>query len=83
MSDNGNHMFAQDTLGDIQVAIHFPQDETSSSTPSPATSRSTATTTTSTARPTADPYFTHYDPRDEHSAFMQVGNSALTPSSLF
>merc|ERR1719400_892050 len=24
------------------------------------------------ARPTADPYFTHYDPRDEHSAFMQA-----------
>merc|ERR1712209_315829 len=32
----------------------------------------TTTTTTSTARPTADPYFTHYDPRDEHSAFMQA-----------
>merc|ERR1719367_494453 len=67
----------KDTLGDIQVAIHFPQDEASSSTPSPATSRSTATTTTTTtttttARPTADPYFTHYDPRDEHSAFMQA-----------
>merc|ERR1719362_2743165 len=62
----------KDTLGDIQVAIHFPQDEASSSTPSPPTLRSTATTTTtttttttSTARPTADPYFTHYDPRDE------------------
>merc|ERR550519_1725366 len=51
----------KDALGDIQVAIHFPQDEASSSTPSPATARSTA-----------DPYFTHYDPRDEHSAFMQA-----------
>merc|ERR1719278_580417 len=57
----------KDALGDIQVAIHFPQDEASSSTPSPAT-----TTSTTTARPTADPYFTHYDPRDEHSAFMQA-----------
>merc|ERR1712117_565273 len=49
-----------DSLGDIQVAIHFPQDESSSST------------TSTTARPTADPYFTHYDPRDEHAAFMQA-----------
>merc|ERR1719362_1733254 len=38
----------KDALGDIQVAIHFPQDEASSSTPSPPTSRSTATTTTTT-----------------------------------
>merc|ERR1712061_89136 len=72
----------KDALGDIQVAIHFPQDEASSSTPSPATARSTAsttttttpttTTTTTTARPTADPYFTHYDPRDEHASSMQA-----------
>merc|ERR1719367_2696830 len=55
----------KDTLGDIQVAIHFPQDEATTTT-------TTTTTTTSTARPTADPYFTHYDPRDEHSAFMQA-----------
>merc|ERR1712168_809260 len=30
------------------------------------------TATTTTVRPTADPYFTHYDPRDEHAAFMQA-----------
>merc|ERR1712117_712015 len=44
------------------------KDESSSST----TSTTTTTTTTTTARPTADPYFTHYDPRDEHAAFMQA-----------
>merc|ERR1719244_773541 len=41
--------------------------------PPPSTTTTTTTTTTSsTMRPTADPYFTHYDPRDEHSAFMQA-----------
>merc|ERR1712117_65664 len=64
--DEYNDESEKDSLGDIQVAIHFPQDESSSST------TSTTTTTTTTARPTADPYFTHYDPRDEHAAFMQA-----------
>merc|ERR1711872_144280 len=66
--DEYNDESEKDSLGDIQVAIHFPQDESSSST----TSTTTTTTTTTTARPTADPYFTHYDPRDEHAAFMQA-----------
>merc|ERR1712080_439946 len=30
------------------------------------------TTTTTTTRPTADPYFTHYDPRDEHDAYKEA-----------
>jgi len=67
----------KDSLGDIQVAIHFPQDESSSTsttttTTTTTTTSTTTTTTTTTARPTADPYFTHYDPRDEHAAFMQA-----------
>jgi len=70
----------KDSLGDIQVAIHFPQDEssststttTSTTTTTTTTTSTTTTTTTTTARPTADPYFTHYDPRDEHAAFMQA-----------
>merc|ERR1712025_1269219 len=68
----------KDSLGDIQVAIHFPQDESSSTstttttTTTTTTPSTTTTTTTTTARPTADPYFTHYDPRDEHAAFMQA-----------
>merc|ERR1712025_819506 len=32
----------------------------------------TTTTTTTTTRPTADPYFTHYDPRDEHEAYKEA-----------
>jgi len=68
----------KDALGDIQVAIHFPQDESSAppslptTTTTSTTTTTTTTTTSSTMRPTADPYFTHYDPRDEHSAFMQA-----------
>merc|ERR1712080_89301 len=47
-------------LGDIQVAVHFPQEE------------GTTTSTTTTEKPTADPYFTHYDPREEHEAYKKA-----------
>merc|ERR1719411_817462 len=30
------------------------------------------TTTTTTVKPTADPYFTHYDPREEHDAYKKA-----------
>merc|ERR1712029_570908 len=29
-------------------------------------------TTTTTVKPTADPYFTHYDPREEHDAYKKA-----------
>merc|ERR1712060_208505 len=32
----------------------------------------TTTTTTTTEKPTADPYFTHYDPREEHEAYKKA-----------
>merc|ERR1712184_45394 len=32
----------------------------------------TTTTTTTTMKPTADPYFTHYDPREEHDAYKKA-----------
>merc|ERR1719264_1568357 len=32
----------------------------------------TTTTTTTTQRPTADPYFTHYDPKEDHGAYRKA-----------
>merc|ERR1719153_2143942 len=42
----------KDALGDIQVAIHFPQDESSSSSSSPTTSTTTTTTSSTTTTTT-------------------------------
>jgi len=71
--DEYNDEDGKDSLGDIQVAIHFPEEEsTTESTTTESTTTTTTPTTTTTERPTADPYFTHYDPRDEHAAFMQA-----------
>merc|ERR1712018_580590 len=45
-------------LGDIQVAVHFPQEEAMKETTTASTTTTTTTTTATTTRPTADPYFT-------------------------
>jgi amyloid beta A4 protein len=43
---------------------------TTTTTTTPTTT--TTTTTTTTEKPTADPYFTHYDPREEHEAYKKA-----------
>lgn len=48
----------------------------SSSTRAPTTTKATTTTpaptTTTTPPPTPDPYFTHFDPHEEHKAYKEA-----------
>merc|ERR1712226_1562496 len=48
------------------------KEEAMKETTTASTTTITTTTTTTTTRPTADPYFTHYDPRDEHDAYKEA-----------
>lgn len=45
---------------------------TSKTTTSPTTTTTTTTTTKSTSAPTPDPYFTHFDPRNEHQSYKEA-----------
>lgn len=50
------------------------KSSSTSSTPKPTTSTTTTTTTTfrPTTIPTPDPYFTHFDPRNEHQSYKEA-----------
>merc|ERR1711971_892217 len=67
-----------DSDDDYDEEIYENNEEEGTTTKSTTTTTTTTatttttTTTTTTEKPTADPYFTHYDPREEHEAYKKA-----------